>query len=47
MAPSATNMGVEHRPVAEREASFLLFGPEITSNAAGGKPARSYTGAPS
>jgi mannose-6-phosphate isomerase-like protein (cupin superfamily) len=37
--------GVEHRPVAEKEASFLLIGPEITSNAAGGKPAWSYTDA--
>jgi mannose-6-phosphate isomerase-like protein (cupin superfamily) len=37
--------GVEHRPVAEKEASFLLIGPEITSNAAGGKPAWSYSDA--
>jgi quercetin dioxygenase-like cupin family protein len=37
--------GVEHRPVAAEEASFLLVGPEITSNAAGGKPAWSYTDA--
>jgi mannose-6-phosphate isomerase-like protein (cupin superfamily) len=37
--------GVEHRPVAEQEATFLLVGPEITSNAAGGKPAWSYSAA--
>jgi mannose-6-phosphate isomerase-like protein (cupin superfamily) len=37
--------GVEHRPVAQEEASFLLVGPEITSNTAGGKPAWSYSDA--
>ncbi len=37
--------GVEHRPVAAEEASFLLVGPEITSNAAGGKPTWSYSDA--
>ena len=31
--------GVDHCPVAEEEAHFLLIGPDITSNAAGGKPA--------
>jgi len=36
--------GTEHRPVAHEEARFLLVGPEITSTAAGGKPAWSYTG---
>jgi quercetin dioxygenase-like cupin family protein len=36
--------GTEHRPVAHEEASFLLVGPEITSTAAGGKPAWSHTG---
>ncbi|GMA87110.1 hypothetical protein GCM10025868_23600 [Angustibacter aerolatus] len=30
--------GVEHCPVADEEARFLLVGPEITSTAAGGKP---------
>ncbi|GLY16908.1 cupin domain-containing protein [Kineosporia rhizophila] len=30
--------GVEHCPKAEGEARFLLVGPEITSNAAGGRP---------
>lgn len=30
--------GVEHRPVAATEARFLIIGPSITSNAAGGKP---------
>ncbi|PZS40217.1 MAG: cupin domain-containing protein [Pseudonocardiales bacterium] len=34
--------GVEHCPRAEEEAHFLLVGPEVTSNAAGGKPAWSY-----
>ncbi|MFD9700114.1 cupin domain-containing protein [Lentzea sp. NPDC059081] len=32
----------EHCPVAEEEARFLLVGPEITSTAAGGKPAWSH-----
>ncbi|HUQ61580.1 cupin domain-containing protein [Lentzea sp.] len=35
--------GTEHCPVAEEEARFLLVGPEITSNAAGGKPEWSYS----
>lgn len=33
---------VEHCPVAAEEAHFLLVGPDVTSNAAGGKPAWSY-----
>lgn len=36
--------GTEHCPLAEEEARFLLIGPEVTSNAAGGKPGWSYTG---
>ena len=35
--------GVEHRPVALDEARFLIIGPSVTSNAAGGKPAWSNT----
>jgi mannose-6-phosphate isomerase-like protein (cupin superfamily) len=35
--------GTEHCPLAEQEAHFLLVGPEVTSNAAGGKPDWSYT----
>lgn len=35
--------GTEHCPLAHDEARFLLIGPEITSNAAGGKPDWSYT----
>jgi quercetin dioxygenase-like cupin family protein len=35
--------GVEHRPVAQEEARFLIVGPSVTSNAAGGKPAWSNT----
>jgi mannose-6-phosphate isomerase-like protein (cupin superfamily) len=31
--------GTEHCPRADGEARFLLIGPEITSTAAGGKPA--------
>ena len=31
--------GVEHCPKADGEARFLLVGPEITSTAAGGRPA--------
>jgi quercetin dioxygenase-like cupin family protein len=31
--------GVEHCPRADDEVKFLLVGPEITSTAAGGKPA--------
>jgi hypothetical protein len=34
--------GTEHCPKVDGEAWFLLVGPEITSNAAGGKPAWSY-----
>jgi len=34
--------GTEHCPIAR----FLLVGPEVTSNAAGGKPGWSYTSAP-
>ncbi len=34
--------GVEHCPLAQEEAHFMLIGPEVTSNAAGGKPAWSY-----
>lgn len=30
--------GVEHCPLAEEEAHFLIIGPDVTSNAAGGKP---------
>jgi quercetin dioxygenase-like cupin family protein len=30
--------GVEHCPLAEEEARFLLVGPDVTSTAAGGKP---------
>ena len=36
--------GVEHCPLAEEEARFLLVGPEVTSTAAGGKPAWSAGG---
>jgi mannose-6-phosphate isomerase-like protein (cupin superfamily) len=35
--------GVEHCPMAEEEVRFLIVGPEVTSNAAGGKPEWSYT----
>lgn len=38
--------GVDHCPLAEEEAHFLLIGPDITSNAAGGKPAWSSEGIP-
>lgn len=31
--------GVEHCPKVDGEARFLLIGPEVTSTAAGGKPA--------
>ncbi len=34
--------GMEHCPIAEEEAHFLLIGPDVTSNASGGKPAWSY-----
>jgi len=36
----------EHCPIAHEEARFLLVGPDVTSNAAGGKPDWSYTSAP-
>ena len=36
--------GTEHCPIAADEARFLLVGPEVTSNAAGGKPDWSYAG---
>jgi hypothetical protein len=35
--------GVEHCPLAEQEAWFLLVGPDITSTTAGGKPDWSRT----
>ncbi|GAB6898387.1 cupin domain-containing protein [Kineosporia succinea] len=38
--------GVEHCPRADAEARFLLIGPEITSNEAGGKPEWSYAASP-
>jgi mannose-6-phosphate isomerase-like protein (cupin superfamily) len=38
--------GTEHCPVAHEEARFVLIGPEVTSNSAGGKPDWSYTSAP-
>jgi quercetin dioxygenase-like cupin family protein len=34
--------GVEHCPRADEETHFLLVGPDVTSNAAGGKPDWSY-----
>jgi mannose-6-phosphate isomerase-like protein (cupin superfamily) len=34
--------GVEHCPVAQDEVHLLVIGRDITSNAAGGKPAWSY-----
>jgi quercetin dioxygenase-like cupin family protein len=34
--------GVEHCPLAEKEARFLLVGPSVTSTEAGGKPAWSF-----
>jgi mannose-6-phosphate isomerase-like protein (cupin superfamily) len=36
--------GVEHCPVADEEARFLIIGTAITSNAAGGKPDWSHDG---
>ncbi|RKQ90217.1 mannose-6-phosphate isomerase-like protein (cupin superfamily) [Solirubrobacter pauli] len=36
--------GVEHRPRTDGEARFLIVGTQITSNAAGGKPAWSRDG---
>jgi quercetin dioxygenase-like cupin family protein len=35
--------GVEHRPVAQEEARFLIIGPSVTSNAVDGKPDWSKT----
>lgn len=35
-------MGVEHCPIAEEEARFLILGTSVTSNAAGGKPEWSH-----
>lgn len=37
--------GVEHCPLAEKEAHFRLVGPDVTSNTAGGKPAWSHVAA--
>lgn len=37
--------GVEHCPLAAEEVHFIVVGPEVTSNAAGGKPAWSHPGA--
>ncbi len=34
--------GVEHCPLAKEEAHFMLIGPDVTSNAAGGKPEWSH-----
>ena len=34
--------GVEHCPKADEAVHFMIVGPEVTSNAAGGKPAWSY-----
>lgn len=34
--------GVEHCPLAPEEVHFMLIGPDVTSNAAGGKPEWSY-----
>lgn len=34
--------GAEHAPIATEEARFLIIGPDVTSNAAGGKPEWSY-----
>ena len=34
--------GTEHCPKADTEAHFMLVGPSITSNQAGGKPSWSY-----
>jgi mannose-6-phosphate isomerase-like protein (cupin superfamily) len=34
--------GVEHCPKADAEVHLMLVGPEVTSNAAGGKPDWSY-----
>lgn len=37
--------GVEHCPLAAAEVHFIVIGSEVTSNAAGGKPAWSHAGA--
>lgn len=37
--------GVEHCPVADDEARFIILGTSVTSNAAGGKPDWSVRGA--
>ena len=42
----AVPRGVEHCPHAAEETRFLLVGPDVTSNAAGGKPDWSYQGQP-
>ena len=34
--------GVEHRTASDSEGRFLIIGPSVTSNAAGGKPEWSY-----
>lgn len=34
--------GVEHRATSDTEGRFLIIGPSVTSNAAGGKPQWSY-----
>jgi mannose-6-phosphate isomerase-like protein (cupin superfamily) len=39
--------GVEHCPYAANEVHFMIIGPDVTSNAAGGKPTWSYTAAAS
>ena len=36
--------GVEHRAASDGEGRFLIVGPSVTSNAAGGKPEWSYPG---
>lgn len=41
-----TPRGTEHCPLATEEARFLLVGPEVTSNRAGGKPEWSYRDTP-
>lgn len=38
--------GAEHCPITREGARFLLVRPEVTSNAAGGKPDWSHTSAP-
>ncbi len=39
----AVPRGVEHCPQATEEVRFVLIGPDVTSNAAGGKPEWSHT----